>query len=279
MSEDEPSGFIDSHVHVWTDEVSKFPFAPETATQDINPAAYRPEQILSDARSCGVDRVVLVQMIYYGTDNSYMLEAIKQSPKVFRGIAVVNGNGEKPDDQMRSLSKAGVRGFRIYPEEVSQLDREGFRKMMRCGAEKRLALCFLINPESLPQLDRHCQQFPDTPVVIDHLARIGMGGPIRDIDVRALCGLAKYPQVAVKVSAFYALGHGRPPHVDLEPLIKRVYEAFGPKRLMWGSDCPFQIAHEAYDDSLSLIRDRLSFLSSEDKGWILARTAERIFFQ
>ena len=70
----------------------------------------------------------------------------------------------------------------------------------------------------------------------------------------------------------------KPSHLDLIPLIKRVYEAFGPTRLMWGSDCPFQVAHETYEDALSLIRDRLDFISSEDKKWMLRGTAEELFF-
>jgi predicted TIM-barrel fold metal-dependent hydrolase len=82
----------------------------------------------------------------------------------------------------------------------------------------------------------------------------------------------------VKVSAFYALGKRNPPHLDLGPLIKRVYEAFGPDRLMWGSDCPFQTDKETYEDSISLIRDRLDFITPEGKKWILRRTAEKFFF-
>jgi predicted TIM-barrel fold metal-dependent hydrolase len=83
----------------------------------------------------------------------------------------------------------------------------------------------------------------------------------------------------VKVSAFYALGEKKPPHLDLAPLIKRVHEAFGPKRLMWGSDCPFQVQSETYSDSISLLRDHLDFLSTEDKEWMLHRTAEETFFR
>ena len=281
MNEKKRGGYIDAHVHVWTNDLQKCPLGPGFMAQDMNPAAYVPDQILRDARPSGVDRVVLVQMSYYGYDNSFMLEAIKESPNVFRGIAIVDGKGEQPDAQMRSLAKLGVRGFRLYPEEVSLsvLEQAGFRKMFQCGAEQRLAMCLLMNPDSLSVVDRHCQKFPDTPVVVDHLARIGMGGVIGDADVRALCGLARHPQVMVKLSGFYALGQAKPPHLDLVPLIKRVYEAFGAKRLMWGSDCPFQVAHETYRDCLSLVRDRIDFIPDDDKDWILARTAEELFFQ
>jgi predicted TIM-barrel fold metal-dependent hydrolase len=211
-----------------------------------------------------------------------MLEAIRRRPEVFRGIAVVDWNGRDPEAKMLWLAPRGVRGFRIFPQNVPAetcLEGAGLDSMFRFGAKENLAMCLLINPEALAAVRRRCGNFPDTPVVIDHLARIGMAGPINEDDMQALCALARYPRVKVKISAFYALGKKKPPHLDLAPLIKRVYEAFGPKRLMWGSDCPFQVQNETYADSISLLRDRLDFFSSEDKEWILRRTAEETFFQ
>lgn len=280
--------FIDAHVHVWTNDFQKYPLAEGFTPQDMDPAAFFPDEIVRRAKPSGVNRFVLVQMSYYGFDNSYELHVIRLSPQLFRGIAVVDWKGSAPDAKMRELAKKGVRGFRIYSDGTSAatwLHSEGFDKMFRCGAEERLALCLLINPDALPAVDRQCRKFPNTPVIIDHLARIGMGGrvgmgsPIRQSDERALCALAKCPQVMVKLSAFYTLGEAKPPHVDLGPLIRRVYEAFGPKRLMWGSDCPWQLTNETYEDSISLVRDRLDFLSREDKEWILRRTTEEFFFR
>jgi predicted TIM-barrel fold metal-dependent hydrolase len=285
--------FVDAHVHIWTNDFRKYPLAPGFKVEEMEPEVFLPENILPQANPVGVKRVVLVQMSYYGFDNSYMLDVIRSLPEVFRGIAVIDWKGEAPEASMRELAKHGVRGFRIYaaspstperdillePSPAGWLEGEGFNKMFRCGAEERLAICALVNPNELPELDRQCKRFPDTPVIIDHLARVGMKGGIMDVDVRALCAFARHPQVRVKLSGFYALGQARPPHLDLAPLIRQVYEAFGPQRLMWGSDCPFQIMRETYDDSFSLVRDRLDFLSAEDKNWILGQTAEEFFFQ
>ena len=47
---------------------------------------------------------------------------------------------------------------------------------------------------------------------------------------------------------------------------------------MWASDCPFQVVDHTYEDSIGLIRDRLDFLSAEDKELILRKTAEDFFF-
>jgi len=221
-------------------------------------------------------------MSYYGFDNSYMLEILHSSPKMFKGIAVVNWKSNEPDVTMRRMANEGVRGFRIHPggsPAATWLDGKGFDMMFRCGATEGLALCLLIDPDVLPAVGLQCKRFPDTPIVIDHIARIGADGIIRDSDVEALCALARCPNVKIKVSAFYALGDKKPPHLDLIPLIKRIYEAYGPKRLMWGSDCPFQLMNETYEDSISLIRDHLDFLSAEDREWMLRRTAEETFFK
>jgi predicted TIM-barrel fold metal-dependent hydrolase len=87
------------------------------------------------------------------------------------------------------------------------------------------------------------------------------------------------PNVMVKVSAFYALGKKTPPYDDLAELVHRVYEAFGANRLMWASDCPYQVVDHTYEDSIGFVRDRLEFLSASDKDQILRKTAEDFFFQ
>ena len=62
-------------------------------------------------------------------------------------------------------------------------------------------------------------------------------------------------------------------------MIKECRDSFGAERLMWASDCPFHVdpGHN-YHDSIALIRDRLDFLTSSDKAWMLRKTAEKFFF-
>ena len=123
-----------------------------------------------------------------------------------------------------------------------------------------------------------CGRYPDAPVVIDHLARVGINAPVKQEHVDALCAFARHPRVTVKVSAFYAFGAKKPPYDDAAPVIRRLYDAFGPRRLMWATDCPFQVVEHAYGDSIALVRDRLDFLSDADREWMLRKTAEGVFF-
>ena len=83
----------------------------------------------------------------------------------------------------------------------------------------------------------------------------------------------------VKISAYYALGKKMPPYDDLIPLIRRVCDSFGPARLMWASDCPYQLGGtNTYGASIDLIKKRIDFLSADDRQWLLRKTAEKVFF-
>lgn len=224
---------------------------------------------------------MLIQMSFYGYDNSYMLDSMRAHPGMFSGIAIVDSSTPEPESAMRKLAKAGVRGFRIQPGASLRtwLDTAGMQAMWKCGAQEQLAMCPLLSPDALASVDSMCARYPETPVVIDHLARIGVNGQIRDGDIRLLCALAKHRKVSVKVSAFYALGRKQPPYLDLASFIRRVFEDFGSHRLMWGSDSPFQVqGSHTYAASAALVEEGLPFASSEDKSWILEKTAESLFF-
>jgi predicted TIM-barrel fold metal-dependent hydrolase len=273
--------YIDAHVHIWTPDTRHYPHDAQYTGPAHQPANFEPEELFSVTRPAGVAKIVLVQMSFYGTDNSYMLDAMAKYKPAFSGIAAVNHHAAGVTEDMLRLARRGVRGFRILPgtEGTDWLTTPGMEAMWRCGAEHRLVLSCLIDPVFLPAVDAMCRRFPDTPVVIDHLARIGVDGSIRTADVKALCALARHQNVSVKVSAFYALGKKRAPYTDLSGLIRAVYDAFGARRLMWASDSPFQILPpHTYAASLDFVRSRLEFLTGDDRDWLLAKTAQRLFF-
>lgn len=277
-------GYIDAHVHVWTPDLAHYPLAGGGKPEQMKPGSFTPEELFKHTRPAGVDRVNLIQMIWYGFDNSYMLDMIALYPETFVGTAVIDVFGPDRAGLMTELAKKKVRAFRIMPLYSRQpverwLQPEGYAKMFAAGAKNNQAMSCLIDPNGMPEVERMCQRFPDTPVIIDHLCKIGGDGTIRDKDVDTLCSLAKYPRIMVKVGAFYYLGKKQPPYADLGPLIQRVVQAFGARRCMWESDCPYQVVDHKYTDSLDLIRRRLDFLTEADRDWLLRRTAEEFFFK
>lgn len=275
---------IDAHSHVWTPDVRQYPLAEGFTVADMRPKSFTAEELLATCRPEGVGRVNLIQMSFYGFDNRYMLDAIARDPDRFVGTAVIDPLAPHPDRAMAELEPRGVRAFRILPRHsklppARWLEPEGYKAMFARAARSGQALSCLIDPDGFAQVDWICHAFPDAPVLIDHLGRIGADGTIRAADVEALCALAKHPKVYVKVGAFYALGRKTPPYLDLAPLIRRVVQAFGARRCLWESDCPFQVVEHSYADSIALVQDRLVFLTPEDKEWLLRRTAEQLLFR
>lgn len=273
------NGYVDAHVHVWTHDTKRYPLAHGHTKETMDPQSFTPEHLFVHTAPSGISRIVLIQMSYYRDDNSYMVDMMRRYPGVFGGVGIVNQNAD-PCAAMRRLAKEGVRGFRIVGGEAPDawLEGQGMAAMWKCGGEEGLAMCPLMNPQNLPALDRQCEKFPQTPVVIDHCARIGIGG-IKKSDVDLLCGLAHHKKVLVKLSAFYALSQIPRAYSDLTPLIRPLLDAYGPERLMWASDGPFQMMNgHNCKEAIELIRSGLDFLSESDKEWILKKTAEKAFF-
>jgi predicted TIM-barrel fold metal-dependent hydrolase len=272
---------IDAHVHIWTPDTKSYPLAEGfTVAKDMKPESFTPEELFAQCKPEGVNRIVLIQMSFYKYDNRYMLDMMEMHDDVFSGVAIVDENKADVCDTMKSLGKQDVSGFRIYTSAAQAAAwGEGMKKMWSCAADNGQAMCLLADPESLPIVHKWCAQYPKTRVVIDHFARIGMKGPVKPTDLDNLRRLAEFPHTHVKTSAFYALGKKQAPYTDMAPLIRSLRDSFGAERLMWASDCPFQVQDgHTYANSIALVRDRLDFLSAEDKDWMLRKTAEKVFF-
>lgn len=275
------NGYIDAHVHVWTPDTKAYPLAPDPILKrDMKPLSFTPEQLFAHCKPEGVNRIVLIQMSFYKYDNRYMLDMMEKYDDTFSGVAIVDENAPNVCATIKSLAKRDVRGFRIYASHAQAAAwGEGMKQVWTCAGDHGLAVCLLADPESLPIVSQWCAQYPRTRVVIDHFARIGMKGPIKQHDVDNLCRLAEFRHTHVKTSAFYALGKRKAPYTDMAPLIRRLRDSYGASRLMWASDCPFQVQDgHTYHNSIALIRDYLDFLTPEDKNWMLRGTADKVFF-
>ena len=277
------NGYIDAHSHIWTRQIDVYPLKLGVKLADLAPPSFTTEELLATAHKSKVGRVVLIaHNVFYGFDNKYMTDAAEQHPGVFKVVGMVDDSKPHPDVEMKQLLKQHVTGFRITPKvrvDGHWLNSAGMKIMWKTAATTGQAMCCLINPDNLPEVDKMCEQFPDTKVVIDHFARIGVDGEMREEDLKNLYSLARHKYTFVKLSAYYALGKKRAPYDDLRPMIRRLYEAFGPQRLMWASDSPYQLVGEGntYEASIALIRDRMDF-SADDCDWLLRKTAEAVYF-
>jgi len=278
---EKPPGWIDAHVHVWTPNTKNYPISSNFEKSAMSPPSFTDKELFEHCKPAGVDRIVLIQMSFYEYDHSYMIKAMEENPGVFSGVGLIDYRADNLVERMKELQANGMRGFRLHSKGDTDTwgNDPGMTTLWKTASELGLAVCPLINPQDIVHVDALCKKFPDTTVVVDHFARIGVSGTIEKGPLEKLCRLSRFPNTYVKTSAFYALGQKAAPHDDLIPMIRKVYDSFGPERLMWASDCPFQVqGKHTYEASIALIRDRIDWLSTSDKEWMLRGTAEKVYF-
>ena len=286
MSETE---IIDAHVHVWSADSGRFPFAAGFGPDDLWWPSFDETDLVDRAKPSGLGRFNLVQMTWYGLDHTYVLDLINRNPHRFSGTGIVPAIGDvtlaAPDIAMEALADQGIRAFRIrgrstrpiISDGARWLDHRVFEAMFEKAARRNLPLSFLCGAEDLSEIDRMCARHGDAPVIIDHLALLGPATDPTHDDLVALCGLARHPRTMVKVSAFGALSRSGAPYLDMLPIVQRVIDAYGPERCMWASDSPRQtVPPHSYDTSIGLLR-RVG-LSKGDLEQLLCATAKSVFW-
>ncbi len=272
------TGYIDAHSHIWTTDIKRFPLRKGVSIGDLKPRSFTAKDLIRLGLTENVKRHVLISHgPYHGYNNDYYTHAVAQHPGIFAVVGAMNPTLDRIPDRMRANRTLGITGYRIKPNnDAHWLQAKPMQAMWKTGGIENITMCPLIDPKYVADLGPMCKQFPDTIVVVDHCARIDKQ---HKKELNQLCALSKHPNVYVKISAFYAFGNKKPPYLEQIPKIKRLFESFGPQRLMWASDCPYQLEDgNTYGASISLVRDRLDFLSNDDKNWLLRLTAEKVFF-
>jgi predicted TIM-barrel fold metal-dependent hydrolase len=266
---------VDTHMHVWTTDWERYPFSPP------EPAMKRPEdsntieEVIKTMERHGVDYMVLVQVRYYGWDNRYLADCLRRCPGRFAAQGLIDPRDPAAADRlaywMQEHGFSGVRLSPSYDQYAEWLNSRESDPLWRRADELGAILNFLIREHQLPQLEEMAARFPGVRVVVDH-----MGYPDIDGDTANLLRLAHLPNVFVKVTEFY--NHSKTkqyPYADVLPTLRRVYEAFGPRRLLWGTGFVHgeRVGRILYAQELELIREHVPFFTAEDQEWILGRTA------
>jgi len=272
---DNKYAIIDPHVHVWKHD-PRYPWAKETVHPPEKDAT--PEMLLALMRDNGVSRTVLIQVIHYRWDNRYAADVLRQYPQYFRGVARVNPESPAaPDDLSRLVEGQGFQGVRLSPAAGGAGDWIRGPLMpplwKRCG-DLKASMNILTDIDRMPDIGALAEKFPDLTVVIDHMADCPADRPEK---LQKLLALARYPRVFVKVSHTWSVSKQPYPYRDAQEQVKRLYDAFGPQRLMWGTDWPLVEAHCGYAKALAMVRDEMKFLNDDDKSWMLSRTIERVW--
>lgn len=224
---------IDCHAHVFSRELELAAVRRYTPDYDATLAQY-----LSHLHAHGLSHGVLVQPSFLGTDNRYLLAALRQAPERLRGVVVVERDVSRAElDDMARLGVVGVR-LNLMGKALPDFRDAAWNGFLGHIAQLDWHVELHANLVDLPGLI--AQLLPlGLKLVVDHFgrpdARLGLDQP----GFAQLMALGQGGQVWMKVSGIYRLGATAAQNLEFAHASLMLLErSFGPERLVWGSDWP-----------------------------------------
>ena len=264
---------IDSQVHIWAPETPQKPYATENASKPHRGIPLGHDELLREMDGAGVSRCVLVPPTWEADRNDTSLEAARLHPDRFRvmgRLALTNPDAPalmaiwKQQPHMLGIRMVFNRG------QSAQWLNDGTADWFWDAAEKYGIPVMTLAPADVPKLGDVADRHPGLRLIVDHM---GLNSVLRGKDLRpsvdAVIKLARHKNLAVKVSALPCYVDEPYPFPTLHPLVRRVVDAFGPRRCFWGTDlshlpCP-------YKQVVTLFTEEMKSLSSTELEWIMGR--------
>lgn len=271
---------VDSHQHFWSYSAEDYPWigpGMEVLARDFLPGDLEP--LLAEA---GLDGCVAVQARQTLEETRWLLE-LADRHQVIRGVVGwVDLRADDVAEQLRRFADhprfVGVRHVvQDEPDKRFVLGEE-FRRGLRALHEFGLTYDLLLYPDQLPAAVELARLTPEQPYVLDHLAKPAIKAGSLDPWRADLAALARHPNVCCKLSGMVTeadrTGWKRD---DFRPYLEVALEAFGPDRLMIGSDWPVCLLAATYADAMGIVTDSIAALAPAEQAAIMGGTAARFY--
>lgn len=265
---------VDSQVHVWAADTAERPWRSGAHAQAQRAVPVTAEEVLGWMDEGGVDRAIIVPPSWEGDRNDLACAAAAKHP----GRFAVMGRVDPASPALGALLPAwrdqpGMLGLRfaLHTPQLRQPFLEGRYDWLWGEAERnRIPVMVLVHHPYMPMIDAIAAKHPGLRLVIDHLGLVNGekdAHAFRELD--KLLALAKRPNVAVKASALPCYSDEPYPYQGLQRYIRAVYEAFGPRRMFWGTDQTRSPI--GYREGIALFTQHMPFIAEADKEWIMGR--------
>ncbi|SDF61142.1 amidohydrolase family protein [Sporomusa acidovorans] len=220
----------DCHHHIY--DPVRFPYVPED-TRNQPPATVDVYRMLQ--KRLGTTRNVIIQPSAYGTDNSCLLDALKQMGHNSRGVAVIDKNIS--DSELQKMHKSGVRGIRFNISTGATNDGELILSLAERVNQLGWHVSFWMSADDTVKMADLLQKLP-TPIVFDHRGHIPQPAGISHPAFKVICNLIDKGKTWIKLSGLYQDSKvGEPTYSDTVK-VGQAYVQYAPERMVWGSDWP-----------------------------------------
>jgi len=271
---------LDSHQHYWHYDPVLYPWID--GTKAILKRDYLPADLEPLLSKTGFGGTIAVQACQSISDTEFLLELADRHDTIKGVVGWVDLCSARVEDELQRFARhpklVGVRHIIHDEPDDNFILREDFRRGISRLCEFDLTYDLLLFPRHVARAVRLVEEFPEQPFILDHIAkpfiRDGQFSPWRE-DLRTL---AAFPNVTCKLSGLVTEARWdawRPE--DIHPYVDVVVEAFGPARLMIGSDWPVCLLAGDYARVMNVVMDYVARWSEHDRRGVLGDNAARVY--
>ncbi len=273
---------VDAHQHFWQlsqpfnyrwlDTLALAPIRRDFLPNDLEPLLH----------ATGIDRTVVVQTQHDTQENHWALALAERYPFIAGVVGWVDLASPECERQLLEVKHhprfVGVRHVTQDDPDDNFIIRDDVLRGLRVLEAHDIPFDLLFYVKHLRHAQTLAQRLPDLPMVIDHLAKPRIKTHRTDDWLPDFLSAALYPNVFCKLSGMVTEADWNGWTVeDLRPYISAALDAFGPERLMFGSDWPVCTLAASYAEVREALVDALGPISESERAEILGGTAARFY--
>jgi L-fuconolactonase len=272
---------IDSHQHFWSYNATDYVWMTEAhqpLRRDFLPADLHP--LLDRA---GIDGTIAVQARQMIRETEWLLGLADQDPRILGVVGWLPlSEPTLPDLLAEWAERPKIVGFRHVVHDEPDPDfilRPDFNRGVSALAKYRRCYDILIFARHLPQTLRFADMHEDLTLIVDHIAKPAIRRAVFDQSwADGIRELARRPHVHCKLSGMMTEVHDPAWDIDtMRPYVDTILEAFGPGRIMFGSDWPVSLLGGQYQHWVDTVAALISPLSQTEQEAIMGGTAARCY--
>ena len=271
---------LDAHQHFWSYDAAQYPWIPPGSPLH---RSWLPDDLAALQQPLGFDGSIAVQARHVVEESDWLLGLADKHANVKGVVGWVDLRSDRVEADLERLARhpkfVGVRHVvQEEPDDAFMLGRDFQRGISKLAAYG-LTYDILIYPKQLAAALRLAENFPEQPFVLDHIAKPFIKAGLIEPWAMQLRQLAKLPNVHCKVSGMLTeADHQAWRAEQFRPYLDTVFEAFGPARLMYGSDWPVCLVAGSYEQSYRLVDDYARGLTDQQRVGLFGGNAAAFYF-
>ncbi len=271
---------LDAHQHFWA--VARGDHAWVSPEYPALFGDFGPSELAPLMTANGVTHTVLVQAAETEDETDYLLGIAERTDFVLGVVGwldmLADDFGARLDHYRAKPKWVGLRPM-LQSHEPSLISDPRFGKALNLVAQRDVPFDILTFPRHLPAMIQALRAAPGVHGIIDHISKPDMTGPLDAEWCAAMEALAAMPNIHCKVSGLPTEAGPDWTADRIRPFVEFVAKAFGPKRLVFGSDWPVCRLAASYDQVVALAKDVLGGLFGAEDLQAIFETNGRAFYR